>query len=130
VSSRTMMYGSGPGAADVIGISGVPVTMNADGASNPIDVSEVRTALLSAKVGAAPTGSTPTLDLYVDVQDALGNWLQVAHLTQLTGVGYTYATVGPGTGNPYVLTSRARFRWDISAGSSWTQVSVGLAGCP
>jgi hypothetical protein len=125
-----MMYGSGPAAADVIGISGVPATIDADGASDPIDVSQVRAALVSVTVGAAPTGSTPTLDLYLDVQDALGNWLQVYHFTQLTGAGYSYGVVGPGTGNGYVLTSRARFRWDISAGSSWTQVSVGLAGSP
>lgn len=126
---RTQMWGSGPGAANVAGITGVPTTITADGTSEPIDISEVGTLMISAECGA-PTGSSPTLNVYLDVQDAIGNWLQVCALTQLTGAAYTYSTVGPGTGSPYPLTAIARFRWDIGGTGSPTfpGFAVALAG--
>lgn len=124
--SHTLMWSSVP-TQDVLPITGVPTMISGDGNSDAINISAIETLMASVEVGA-PTGTTPTLTFYMDVLDALGNWLQVLALTQLTGASYTYAAVGPGSPTPYVLTNRARFRWDSSPGSSWPDVAVALAG--
>lgn len=126
---RTLMWASTPDVADdeIIPITGVPDTITTDGASDPINISSISTLMASVKVGA-PTGTTPTLDIYVDVLDALGDWLQVLALVRLTAAAYTYAAVGPATPTTYVLTNKARFRWVRSAGSSWPTFDVALAG--
>jgi hypothetical protein len=110
-------------------ITGVPATINANGSSDSIDVNSVGVLLASVTVGA-PAGSTPTLQFYVEVKDALGLWLPVLTMVQLTGASFTYGSVGPGTANVYVLTREARFRWVIggTGGPSFPNVGVALAG--
>ncbi len=124
---RTVMWASGAAQDGVLPIKGVPTTINADGASDPITIAAITTLMASVKVGA-PTGSNPSINFYVDVLDAIGNWLQVLDLSGLTGAGFAYAAVGPSTPDPYVLTNQGRFRWIISGGSTWPSVRVALAG--
>lgn len=129
MTDHTLMWTSGvvPPNGDYLKINGVPSTINADGVSDPVNISAVSVLMVSVTVGV-PTGTTPEFSFYLDVQDTAGNWLQVLALPKLTAVGYTYASVGPGTATGYVLTDRVRFRWVKSAGSTWPNVIASLAG--
>ena len=68
--------------------SGLTTTLSASGNSGsttPISVREVTDVWLAVSVAGTSTGTSPTLDVQLDVQDADGNWfLQVAKITQLT----------------------------------------------
>lgn len=123
---RTQMWGSGAAVADVQSITGIPTTITTNGQSSPIDIAEVGDLMASVKVANAPTGGSPSLHMYVEMLDALGDWLVVLDMTPLTAAGYTYGSTGPGSANAYVLTNKARFRWVVAG--SFTGVSVGLAG--
>lgn len=124
---RTLMWASGAPQDGVRPISGVPSTISADGSSGAISIAVITVMMASVKVGA-PTGSSPGINFYVDVLDAIGNWLQVVDLDGLSGAGVAYSAVGPATPDPYVLTNQARFRWVISGGSTWPNVKLALAG--
>lgn len=121
------MWASGTPQDGVRPIPGVPSTITADGVSGDFSIAVITVLMASVQVGT-PTGTSPAINFYVDVLDAVGNWLQVADLTGLTEAGFTYVAAGPGTPEPYVLTNRARFRWVISGGSTWPNVKVALAG--
>lgn len=129
MSDRTLMWASDLTLVkgEVQPIGGVPTTIAANGTSSTFNISAITVAMASAFVGT-PTGTTPTLNIYLDVEDAIGNWLQVLALVQLTASAYTYAAVGPGSPTTYVLTNQARFRWVISSGSTWPNAKLALAG--
>lgn len=50
-------------------------------------------------VTAAPTGGSPTLDTYLQTQLASGDWQDIAHFTQATGVTAEIVDWGPADGN-------------------------------
>ncbi len=127
MAGRTLMWASGAPQDGVLPIAGVPSTITADGVSSAVPIDAITVAMASVKVGA-PTGSSPSIVFYVDVLDAIGNWLQVLSLAGLTSASYTYAAIGPGSPTPSVLTNRARLRWVIAGGSAWPNVQLALAG--
>jgi hypothetical protein len=126
--------GPGPGApmgARPVTVNGAQFngTISASGNSDDFDVRDITTAMFSAQVGT-PSGTTPTLDVYLDVKDIYGNYLQVAHLVQFTSTGaYSYAPVGPGTANTYAFTEKARFRWVIGGSGGPSYPGCGFALC-
>jgi hypothetical protein len=133
-ASRTRTWGLGnptPWGSTGLLVAGAAFagTISAAGNTDDFDISEVSTAMCSVKVGS-PTGtSSPTLSVFVDVKDVLGNYLQVLVLTPLTAAGVSFASVGVGTAAPYVLTDKARFRWTLTGTNPvFPGVSMAFAG--
>ena len=67
---------------------GTTLAASGNSGNTPIDLRYVNSLWLAVSVTAA-TGTNPILDVYLDLQDAAGNWLtQILHATpQLTGAG-------------------------------------------
>jgi hypothetical protein len=126
---QTRLWASGTVTDPVQQISGFSATVSASGTTSDIDISMISVVLGTVKVGA-PSGTNPTLDVYFEVKDALGNYLPVITFTQQTGNSLTYATAGPGTANVYPLTKYARFRWTLggTAGPGFANAALALAG--
>lgn len=104
--------------------SGLPTTITANGDSTTgagprpyIDIEDVTDLALIVVVGA-PSGTTPTLMVQVDMQDASGNWIPAviklaANLTA-AGTVVVYGGLHGGSAAAYaVLTGRARVSWTI-----------------
>lgn len=112
--------------------SGLTTTLAATGSSNPVSLLHVADVWLAVSLGAAPTGTTPTLDVQLDVQDADGNWYpQVAKVTQLTpSVLNSSVSVGLHIGTGLVLPHWCRITWTLggSASPTFTKVSLALHG--
>jgi hypothetical protein len=100
-------------------LSSQTVTADGDSGANPlsIDYGSVVTFFLNV---SAVAGTTPTLDLYVDVQDpASGNWVNQDKFGQVTAVG-TYALALP------VRSNRYRVRWVLGGITPSFTFSVGV----
>lgn len=103
------------------------------GRAGAIDVSRISNGLLVVNVANAPTGTSPTLTVLVDVADAFGNWVLVSNAAGISGSaigtsGFTYGNVSSG----YQLTDTARIRWTLggTGSPSFTGVSFSLYGRP
>jgi hypothetical protein len=119
--------------------SGTPKTLSGAGSSNSgqinlIDISDV---WLAVTVVGTPTGTTPTLDVGLDVQDPDGNWYPtVAKITQLTTTaGRGSAFVGlhmpnvASTSAAVVLPSYGRVTWTLGGTNPvYPQASIALMG--
>ena len=111
--------------------AGTGTTINANGNSGStlINLKDVTDLVLSVTVGA-PSGSTPTLLVQVDMQDACGNWItQVIKTASITGAGTVVAYGGLHTSN-VVLTGAARIAWTIggTGGPAFPGVAISLIG--
>lgn len=119
--------------------SGTPLTLSgAATTSGPavslVDISDV---WLAVTVVGSPTGTTPTLDVGLDVQDPDGNWYPtVAKITQLTGSagrGSAYAGLNmptvASTSATLVLPAVGRVTWTIGGTNPvYPQTSIALMG--
>lgn len=113
-------------------LSGAATTSSA--VINLIDVSDV---WLAVTVTGIPTGTSPTLDVGLDVQDADGNWYPtVAKIAQLTGTagrGSAYAGLHmpnvTTTSAALVLPSFGRVTWTLGGTTPvYPQTSIALIG--
>lgn len=77
-----------------------------------LPLGELTTLAVDVNVTAV-SGTTPTLDVFLERQGADGVWYQVWHPTQIIAVGQASTSVGPGAATPAVLTSKLRLRWAI-----------------
>lgn len=106
-------------------------TVNAvTGATGPFDVSQVGSCMVVVNVDTV-TGTSPSLGIFLDAQDDLGDWLQVSQATNISGAAQTAAGVvygiAPATG--YILTARARLRWVVSGTTpSFNNVGLNVIG--
>lgn len=77
---------------------GVGTTLQVAGTyeSATIDLRDAADVWLAVYVAGTSTGTLPTLDVWLDLKDAAGNWLlQAVHVTQLaSGPGYASASAG------------------------------------
>ncbi|CAM5250872.1 hypothetical protein SGLAM104S_01630 [Streptomyces glaucescens] len=107
------------------------ITNGVTGRTGAIDISRISNGLLVASVGNA-TGTSPTLAIFFDVQDAYGNWVQTSPATSIGGVvvsaaGTTYGVIN----NGYQLTNLGRIRWTVGGTTpSFTGVSFSIHGRP
>jgi hypothetical protein len=121
--------------------SGTGTTLTASGNSSTataptIDLRYVSSLWLAVEVTGTPGGTTPTLDVYLDVRDAAGNWFtQVAHATpQITGTAATaQVSIGlhlpAGTGMaPMVLPESGRVSWVLSGTNPSYAAVISLYG--
>lgn len=115
--------------------SGLGTTISANGNSGTplIDLIDVTDVWLSVYAVGTATGTSPTLNVQLDVQDPDGNWfLQVTKITQIT-TAPAYASVSAGlhiasTGS-MVLPRWCRIAWTVGGTSPvYPQVSICLTG--
>lgn len=96
-----------------------------------IDVSSVSNGLLVVNVVNAPTGSSPGLAVFFDVQDAFGNWYLVSNPTAISGAVLNFAaTVAGNISTGYGLTYSGRIRWVVTGTGTptFSGVSFSLFG--
>lgn len=107
--------------------------LTASGNSGSIDVRYVDDLALTVVVGGAPTGTSPTLVVQIDMLDAAGNWLtQVAKTANINAAGQTLLYAGKrgaSAGAYLVLTATIRVAWTVTgAGASFPQTAIVLTG--
>lgn len=113
--------------------SGLTTKLSASGNSADINLVDVTDVWLAAYVVGTSTGTSPTLDVQLDVKDADGNWLpQVAKITQLTSApGYSSTSAGlhiAGAGS-MVLPYWCRVTWTLGGTTPvFPQASICLYG--
>jgi hypothetical protein len=115
--------------------SGLGQTLTASGNSGatPISLMDITDVWLAVFVAGTATGTSPTLQVQLDVQDADGNWLaQVAKTAQLTSApNYSSVSAGlhiAGTGS-MVLPQFCRVVWTLTGTSPvYPQTSISLIG--
>ena len=101
--------------------------ITANGSSADINVAGLTHAVLTVDATAV-SGTTPTLDLYLDRKGPDGNYLFIAHLTQLTAVGDEEASIGPGATITEVLGETVRVRWVVGGTTPSFTASISLVG--
>jgi hypothetical protein len=115
---------------------GTTLAASSDSGTPPIDLRYASSLWLAVHVGAV-TGTNPTLDVYLDLQDAAGNWFtQVLHANpQLTAAGFASGSAGlhlpSGTGlAPVVLPEYGRVSWTVggTASPTFTNTVISLYG--
>jgi hypothetical protein len=113
--------------------AGIGGTLTASGNTANLGIGAVTDVLLSV-MATGVTGTTPTLDVYFDMQDAAGNWIQVLHPTQVTAATPSPVTAQAGlhmgSTSAWVLTGTGRIRWTVggTGNPSVTGVSICLHG--
>lgn len=123
--------------------SGRPSTINANGnsgayafgsISKALDVRNICDLLLTVSIGNAPTGTTPTLTVQVNLFDDQGNLYTPAALTTaaLTAAGVTALSAGlhGGSASAYlVVPNWAQVSWVVGGTTpSFTAVEISLNG--
>lgn len=97
----------------------------------PIDTRDVCDLVLSVTTGA-PGGTSPSLTVQVDMQDACGNWITAVITTPAITTAKTTVVYGGlhiGGANAVVLTGRTRISWTVTgAGASFPNAQISLIG--
>ena len=119
---------------------GTTITANGDsttgaGPDTFIDIRDVTDLALIVNIANAPTGTSPTLMVQVDMQDAAGNWvsqvLKLAANITASGTYVVYGGLHGGSASAYVvLTGKARVKWTIGGTGSptFSGASISLYG--
>lgn len=116
-----------------------PTTLSASGNSGatPIHLHDACDVWLAVNVTGTPTGTAPTLDVGLDVQDADGNWyptvVKITQLTTTAGRGSAYAGLNmpnvASTSAALVLPHYGRVAWTIGGTNPvYPQASIALIG--
>ncbi|MFE9844680.1 hypothetical protein [Streptomyces goshikiensis] len=107
--------------------------LTASGDSGPINIAAVSDLWLPVYIAGTSTGTSPTLDVQLDVQDCDGHWFpQVAKVTQLTSApNFTNVSCGlhiAGLGS-MVLPQVCRVTWTVGGTNPvFPQASISLIG--
>lgn len=109
-----MTYGN----AQKLTITGVPASITTSGHSDPVDCGKIQNGTIQFAISGS-TGTSPTLDLYVDYLDDTNNVIlsQLIHPGQLTGGPNLLTTaIGPMAGGGaagWVLSPQVRLSWVV-----------------
>jgi hypothetical protein len=99
------------------------------GNSGPLHTEMVSRLFLSALVSAAPTGTSPSLTVSLDQQDAAGDWITgIASLTALTAAGQAFTSIGPGLAVAQLPTGLVRVVWTITGTTPSFTAAISLLG--
>lgn len=117
---------------------GQTLTVSGNSGTTLIDLLDVTDVWLSVFVASASSGTSPTLDVGLDLQDPDGNWFtSVVKITQITtGPGKGTATAGlhmpnvSTTSAALALPRYCRIAWTIggTASPAFPQTSICLTG--
>jgi hypothetical protein len=115
--------------------SGTPLALSGAATVNGpiVSLTDISDVWLAVTVVGTPTGTTPTLDVGLDVQDPDGNWYPaVAKITQMTtSAGRASAFAGlhmPSTA-AMVLPNSGRVTWTLGGTNPvYPQTSIALLG--
>jgi hypothetical protein len=77
---------------------------------------------------AAVAGTSPTLNVYLEGLDAVGNWYLLWQPAQITVAGSVPTSVGPGCATNVVVPPSVRFRWVLGGTSPSFTFSVSIVG--
>lgn len=113
--------------------AGLTNSISTSGNSGPIDIGEVSDVWLAVYVAGTSTGTSPTLDVQLDLRDAASNWfLQAAKITQITagpGSGSVSAGLHIGGAAAIVLPKHCRIAWTAGGTTPvFPQTSITLYG--
>lgn len=117
--------------------SGLGTTLTASANSGPISVGSVADLWLAVAVTGTPTGTSPTLDVALDVQDPDGNWYpavaKIGQLTTTAGRGTAYAGLHmpnvTSTSAALVLPQWCRVAWTLGGTTpGYPGASISLVG--
>ncbi|WP_037616444.1 hypothetical protein [Streptomyces aureus] len=115
--------------------NGVSTTLSGAGSANSgsINITDVADLWLAVYVAGTSTGTTPTLDVQIDVQDPAGNWFaQVAKTVQLTSSpNFTNTSCGLHIGGlgSMVLPNICRVVWTVGGTNPvFPQAAISLIG--
>jgi hypothetical protein len=107
-------------------------TLTASGSSGLITLTDVDDVWLAVYVTGTATGTSPTLDVQLDLQDPDGNFFPQAVKTfQLTSSpNYTSVSGGLHVAGGLVLPQYGRIAWTVGGTGSptWPGVSISLIG--
>lgn len=92
-----------------------------------LNTSQVDVVQVGINVTAA-SGTSPSLQPYLEVLGADGVWYQVWKPTAITATGQTFATFGPGESNGAVFTATARLRLEATGTTPSFTLSASING--
>jgi hypothetical protein len=131
--SKILWTLAGSGKGGTITTSGDSTTGAGPGPA--LDGHDVTDLALIVVVTGTPTGTSPTLMVQVDMQDANGNWIpgvvKLAANITAAGTYVVYGGLNGGPGSAYVvLTGKLRVSWTIggTASPTFTGVQIALQG--
>lgn len=104
------------------------LTITASGATADFSVRGHTTLWVSVFIQAA-TGTTPSMTVFLEQQDANGHWIVTAQIGSAltTGPNYTAGFAGEAAGG--ILAGRARVSWSVTGTTpSFTGVDVSVIG--
>jgi hypothetical protein len=98
-------------------------------ATGVIDVSAVANGLLIVSTSAVSGTGTPTLAVFVDVQDYFGNWVLVSNSTSIGGTAITATGTAQGVISANAIAAySARIRWTVTGSTPSFTCSFDLFG--
>ena len=88
----------------------------ANGNSGSLNVGNYNEMAADANITAV-SGSTPTLQLFIDREGADGVWYPIWQSSTLTSTTQVSTSIGPGTNIAQFFGSTIRWRWVVGGGS-------------
>lgn len=102
-----------------------PITAN--GNSADFDVSDLHELAVVVDVTAA-TGTTPTLDIYVESKDANGVYYTLWHPAQIVAAGLVSTSIGDGLATNQAIGDTVRVRWAVTGTTPSFTTSISVEG--
>lgn len=92
--------------------------------------SNVQQALVGVNVTALTGGTTPTVQISLQQQDANGNWQTIASTAALNAVGMAAFSVGTGMTNGSMLTAGSQYRlaWTVTGTPATCTFQISVQG--
>lgn len=87
----------------------------------------VSTVMVGINVTAV-SGTTPSLQPYLEVLGSDGVWYQVWKPSAITAAGQTVAVIGPDTSSPAAWTNQARLRLEVTGTTPSFTLSADVHG--
>lgn len=101
--------------------------LTASGNSGAISCPQIDRLAVDVSVTAV-TGTTPTLNLFLERQGLDGVWYSVWAPTQITAAGTTSTSVGHGLATNAAITGLIRLRWVIGGTTPSFTLSASITG--
>ena len=115
------------GNTNTPGLTAVPASITATFTSGDINVGDLTELAVDVSTTVV-TGTTPTLDIFVDRKGTDGVYYNIYHPTQVTTVTTSSGTLGVGAGTNVSLGSLIRLRLVVGGTTPSFTLTVSLIG--